>query len=516
MFPSWRLKIRDARRALKAGRWDEAARLLEQPSLREFWPARKPASQLAGQLLQRARDHITRGDTSAGWHDLQQAARLGGRDETIATLRNAHYGRGLAKVRRCLRQAEPQGALDELDRLDRQQPDRSASQPYRLVAQRLLQVERQVSRGQMLEAANGLQRAARLVPVENSAMVLSDTHRRRPADDPHPDETCVSDGEDGRLRAALEAREKSVRAQAQPFRQLQVELHQALGEEDWPQVLVTAEAMLELASEHNAARQARRRAWQAVAVKATLSYHPNNGRNRPWRRKPSPSDSQVALAWQESPATYSGSIAMVDVKIKKEAPGGRLVVWIDAVGGYLLCLADQVSLGQASPCGKADISIQADLSRRHAVICREGESYVLTPIHTVRVDGVKLTGPRVLRDQALLQLGDSVQLRFHRPHALSATALLIPESHHRIEPAVDAIVLMADNCILGPRDHAHIRCRHWPDDLVLVGRGKQLKAHTQMSLEVDGRPYDPQADLVGIGRLENDSIGLSIEELVTL
>jgi len=91
--------------------------------------------------------------------------------------------------------------------------------------------------------------------------------------------------------------------------------------------------------------------------------------------------------------------------------------------------------------------------------------------------------------------------------------LLIPESHHRIDPAVDAIVLMADNCILGPQDHAHIRCRHWPGDLVLVEQSNQLKAHTQMSLEVDGRPHDPQDDMVGIGRLGNDSIGLSIEKL---
>ncbi|GAH02469.1 unnamed protein product, partial [marine sediment metagenome] len=43
MFPTWRLKVRDARRALEAGRWDEAAQLLERRSLREFWPAKKLA-----------------------------------------------------------------------------------------------------------------------------------------------------------------------------------------------------------------------------------------------------------------------------------------------------------------------------------------------------------------------------------------------------------------------------------------------------------------------------------------
>jgi hypothetical protein len=204
---------------------------------------------------------------------------------------------------------------------------------------------------------------------------------------------------------------------------------------------------------------------------------------------------------------------MSNVRTNYEKPGRRLVAWVDAVGGYLVCLADEVSLGRASPEGNADVSIQADLSRCHAMIRRDGESYVLTPVHTVRVDGQKLAEPRILRDRSLLQLGDSVRLRFHRPHALSATALLIPESRHRIEPAVDAIVLMADNCIVGPQENAHIRCRHWPSDLVLVHRGEQLRASTRMSLEVGGRPYDPQSCLVGIGRLESDAIGMSIEEV---
>jgi hypothetical protein len=202
---------------------------------------------------------------------------------------------------------------------------------------------------------------------------------------------------------------------------------------------------------------------------------------------------------------------MVDTRTDHEKPGRHLVAWIDSVGGYLLCLDNEVSLGRMSPRGAADIPILADLSRRHAVICREGESYIVTPLHSVRVDGVKLTGPMVVKDGALLQLGESVQLRFRRPHALSATATLMPESHHRIVRAVDAIVLMSDSCILGPQDYAHILCRHWPGDLVLVRRGEQLRAHTQMRLEVDGQPYDPKSCLVGTGRLESDTIGLSIE-----
>jgi len=64
----------------------------------------------------------------------------------------------------------------------------------------------------------------------------------------------------------------------------------------------------------------------------------------------------------------------------------RIVAWIDGVGGFLICLGEEVVLGQPSVAG-ADIPVLADLSRRHATIRREGESYVLTPANRVSIDG---------------------------------------------------------------------------------------------------------------------------------
>ena len=486
MFPTWRLKIRDARRAMATGRWDEAAQLLQQSSLQEFWPAKKLASQLADQLLRRAGNHIAEGNSQAGWHDLQQATQLGGNDKTIDALRDAHFQRGIAMVRRCLQQGEPQLALEELDRLDKRQLNRLISRSYRLIARLLQRAKRQVSKGHLQDAANALHRAQQLVSNDKS------------------------------LRTALVAKEKAVRGWARQLQSLEIQLHQELGQEDWTKVLVTAEAMLELASDHGAARQARQRAWHAVSVTTTLSYHPRGLSYHPRgfsTRETDRPEHRFTYARQGSTNMRSGKVAMADASMNQQQSGRRLVAWIDTVGGYLLCLGDEISLGQRSPQGAADIPFLADLSRRHALIRRDGESYVIIPTHSVRVDGVKLTGPVVLRDQALLQLGDMVRLRFRRPHTLSATALLTPESHHRIDPAVDAIVLMSDSCILGPQENSHIRCRHWPGDLVLVRRGDQVRAHTEMPLEVNGQPYNPHSCTIGIGRLENDVVGLSVEEL---
>ena len=161
----------------------------------------------------------------------------------------------------------------------------------------------------------------------------------------------------------------------------------------------------------------------------------------------------------------------------------------------------------------ADIPILADLSRRHASLRREGESYVLTPIHTVSVNGRKLTGPVVLTDDTVIELGDTVRLRFRKPHALSATAVLTLQSHHKTEPAVDGIVLMSDSCILGPQRHSHVCCPDWPEDLVLYRRGEGLQFRSSAVVEVDGQLVDRSAPLPGNCRLEAENFALSFEDL---
>jgi hypothetical protein len=119
----------------------------------------------------------------------------------------------------------------------------------------------------------------------------------------------------------------------------------------------------------------------------------------------------------------------------------------------------------------------------------------------------------VLNDNALIELGDSVRLRFRRPHALSATAVLTVESHHKTDPAVDAVVLMSDSCILGPQRHSHVCCRDWSEDLVLFRRGAGLAFRTSAAVEVDGEPVDKNAVLPGNCRLEAENFALSFEDL---
>jgi len=104
-------------------------------------------------------------------------------------------------------------------------------------------------------------------------------------------------------------------------------------------------------------------------------------------------------------------------------------------------------------------------------------------------------------------------MRFHKPHALSATAVLTIESHHRTEPAVDAIVLMSESCILGPQAQSHIRCSNWADDFVLFRRGDDLQFRTSASVEVDGEATETGAAIAGNCRIEGKDFALSFEEI---
>jgi hypothetical protein len=151
------------------------------------------------------------------------------------------------------------------------------------------------------------------------------------------------------------------------------------------------------------------------------------------------------------------------------------------------------------------------LSRRHAVIRREAGAYVLDPLQSVRINGREITGPTVLVDGQKIQLGDSVRLRFTKPHALSATARLDFESHHKTQPTADAVLLMADSCVMGPNTHCHIRSSNAQHDVVLYRSGEGLQCRSAAELVVDGEARSGPIDVLSGERVEGESFSFTWE-----
>jgi hypothetical protein len=187
------------------------------------------------------------------------------------------------------------------------------------------------------------------------------------------------------------------------------------------------------------------------------------------------------------------------------------------VGGYLVCLDDAVVLGQPAagdhPSGGAPIAVPilADLSRRHATIRRQAGAYVLEPVQRVSVDGRAIDGPYVLADNQVIQLGEGVRLRFTKPHALSATARLVLESHHKTQPSADAILLMADSVVLGPHRHSHVQCRDWEHDVVVYRQSDRLYCRAERPLVLDGEACEGANELAPGVRVEGEGLAFTWE-----
>jgi hypothetical protein len=189
----------------------------------------------------------------------------------------------------------------------------------------------------------------------------------------------------------------------------------------------------------------------------------------------------------------------------------RALLWIDAVGGFLVCLDDCVVLGQPPAGDKIAVPILADLSRRHAAIRREGGAYILEPLQRTLVDGREIKAPFVLSDNQSIQLGDNVRVRFTKPHALSATARLAIESHHKTQPSADAVLLMADSCVLGPNRHCHVRCRDWKSDVVIFRQNDRLFCRASEPLTIDGAAAGGENEIESGVRVEGEDFSFTWE-----
>jgi hypothetical protein len=191
----------------------------------------------------------------------------------------------------------------------------------------------------------------------------------------------------------------------------------------------------------------------------------------------------------------------------------KFLLWVDAVGGYWVCLGDEVTLGQPTTGGKVDVPILGDLSGRHARIRRDGEGYLIEAIREVWVDRRPVRWVASLGDGSRIRLGERVKLVFRRPHALSATARLEFHSGHRTQPSVDAVLLMADSCVLGPKPYSHVICRDWPREVVLYRHEDQLYCRVGGWMQVDGVRCEDRSPIRRNSRVVGERFSFSLEPL---
>jgi hypothetical protein len=178
-----------------------------------------------------------------------------------------------------------------------------------------------------------------------------------------------------------------------------------------------------------------------------------------------------------------------DVHPNQEAADAkRFLLWVDGVGGYLLCLSNRILIGgPADQNGETDVALLANLSRRHATITRSGDGYIFEPHGSSGIGKKEISNPTPLQNGYEIRLGQSVRLEFRLPSVLSGTAVLGFLSDHRPNYSVDGVIMMEDNFLLGSGSENHVICPDVTEPLVLFRRDGQIWCKCRTSVMIDGK-----------------------------
>lgn len=261
---------------------------------------------------------------------------------------------------------------------------------------------------------------------------------------------------------------------------LLIRLHEAVTAARWREVIELTDQILAAAPQHEAARKARSRAWKAIEpVTQTL-----------------PSQGAAAPAPVPRPP----------------GPPQRYFLWIDGVGGYLVCLANRITIGQACPENEVDVPVFADISRWHATLTRDAEGYLLEGVRAVQVNG-ESRDKTWLRTGDRLTLGANCQFQFSQPAAISASARLTCQSGHRLPVAVEGVLLMADTLLLGPGAQVHVPMPDLKEPVVLYRHPRGLAVRHKGGLVVDGQAYADRAELTPASSVSGDDFRLAFEPI---
>jgi hypothetical protein len=278
--------------------------------------------------------------------------------------------------------------------------------------------------------------------------------------------------------AALRQYRSEVEQSGAAFSALLGDLHEALNREDWRNVLLMSEKVLALAPQHAEARKARTLAWKTIEPATSPSPRPRDE--------------------SSSPAGVT------------EQPAQRFLLWIDGIGGFLLCLGNRITIGQATAEAFVDVPICADVSRVHAALTRDSEGYLFEALRTSFVNDHPAE-KALLRPGDRVTLGNSCCLKFGQPVPVSATARLDVASGHRLPLALDAVFLMADTLVLGPGPQAHIVMPDLAQPVVLFRNKDSLGVRCPGKLQVDGQACKDRAVLGAAAKVSGEDFSFAVE-----
>lgn len=449
--PAWMTKYQ-AREALKSGRPEEAHRLLDSlvaSGDRRAWAIR---DDVVRGYLDRAERALRSDDIDGAWRDLIRVEAIAPpTDPGISKLRETLVRLALAEIRAMLEAGKPLQALEAIDRL-KERPATATALPILEEAARDWQTAiDQADRGEFTQARVALDRVR---PKLNNRT------------------------------AGLDRYEEQVNQREDRFKQAWRNLQDATSNGDWRDMLPHADAVLAVAPRHKEAQQARNRAWQMLQPDAV---------------KPTPK--------------LSDTLPVATPILPDDMPlplPKRFFLWIDGVGAYLVCLANRISIGQATGDGPVDVPLFADVARIHAALTRDEECYLIESSKAVLLNGA--TSERaVLQSGDKISLGNACRMTFDQPVPGGLSARLMLSGGRRLPMAVDGVLLMADMLILGGGDKVHVRIPELERPLYILRQKDQLVVKWDGLFRIENQQYEGKAILPRQGTIVADPFTFAIE-----
>lgn len=153
----------------------------------------------------------------------------------------------------------------------------------------------------------------------------------------------------------------------------------------------------------------------------------------------------------------------------------QYLVWVDGAGVFLLCLENQITIGglRDDP-HRANLCLMANLSRKHATLTRSHGGYQLQSHGNLTLDGKELTPEKSvpLKPPTTWQMNGNVEIQIQQPTVLSLTAVLDFQGSHpplvgQPPVTIDRVILMDQNCLIGPGGGQHIKLGDCQEGIIL-------------------------------------------------
>jgi tetratricopeptide (TPR) repeat protein len=444
------LTLRQAQEALRFGRLEEAQRLLSQPAAQGHRKQAGLMTKLARAFADRGQRQLHRDDADAAWRDLLAAEALQTAERSVEELRQKLNRLALAEVRALLQAGNLRRAEEALARSRGRGVRSSEMGALQEAIHGWTACREQAERGEFRPALQAFDRIGKLVAA--------------------PRDTW------DRIRAEWEDKKQACAA-------LLIRLKEASAQARWADVVELVDQVLAVAPQHAEARHLRSQAWKALAP-ATLV------------------GPTMAPAPQPNQAVGEGG------------PAPRFLLWIDGVGGYLICLGGRLTLGQAVPGSRVDVPLVADVSRMHATLTRDVEGYMLEALRPIQVNARPATRT-LLRPDDRVTLGASCQMIFRQPAPVSLSARLDLVSGHRLPLAIDAVLLMADTLVVGSSPQAHVMIADLKQPLVFFRNKDQLGVRYAGPLTINGKATTGRCLLEAQARVATDELTITLEPAAT-